>query len=100
MKRTTTSEGRGFKIYARVSLGVYSHTRAGLWLTDCLNISDVPAHAHTFLFEPNPNWSHFYAPGSEIQDYIKNTARKWRLDDHIEFKSHVVESLWNETTGK
>ncbi|RAL01331.1 flavin-containing monooxygenase [Aspergillus ibericus CBS 121593] len=79
-----------------------NHDVGGTWLQNKYPgvACDVPAHAYTFLFEPNPNWSQFYAPGSEIQDYIKNTVRKWNLDDHIEFNSCVVESLWDESIGK
>ena len=28
---------------------------------------DVPAHLYTYSFEPNPDWSHTFAPGPEIQ---------------------------------
>lgn len=28
---------------------------------------DVPAHAYTYSFEPNPNWSSFYAAAPEIR---------------------------------
>ncbi|KAJ5162533.1 hypothetical protein N7492_007925 [Penicillium capsulatum] len=61
---------------------------------------DVPAHAYTFLFEPNPDWSHFYAPGAEIRQYIHRTARKWNLDDHVQLNTRVVEAVWDEPSGK
>ncbi|PYI11461.1 putative flavo protein [Aspergillus sclerotiicarbonarius CBS 121057] len=79
-----------------------NHDVGGTWLQNRYPgvACDVPAHAYTFLFEPNPNWSQFYAPGSEIQEYIKNTVRKWNLDDRIEFNSCVVESRWDEAAGK
>ena len=31
---------------------------------------DVPAHMYTYSFEPNPNWSNFFAKGPEIQKYF------------------------------
>ncbi len=31
---------------------------------------DVPAHMYTYSFEPNPNWSRFFARGPEIKDYF------------------------------
>ncbi|KAL2007466.1 hypothetical protein VTN00DRAFT_8904 [Thermoascus crustaceus] len=61
---------------------------------------DVPAHAYTFLFEPNPDWSHFYAPGPEIRAYIQRTVRKWNLDDRVQFNSKVLEAIWDEDSGK
>ncbi|KAJ5618773.1 hypothetical protein N7510_002757 [Penicillium lagena] len=61
---------------------------------------DIPAHAYTFLFEPNPNWSQFYASGSEIHQYIQHTVTKWNLDKDIQFNSHVKETVWDEELGK
>ncbi|KAJ6132066.1 hypothetical protein N7471_007281 [Penicillium samsonianum] len=61
---------------------------------------DVPAHAYTFLFEPNPNWSHFYAPGPEIEEYIQRTTKKWNLDKDIQFNTRVTETVWNDELGK
>ena len=29
---------------------------------------DVPAHLYTYTFEPNPQWSHVFAPGEEIAE--------------------------------
>jgi cation diffusion facilitator CzcD-associated flavoprotein CzcO len=61
---------------------------------------DVPAHVYTFCWEPNPDWSRFYASGPEIWEYIRRTTTKYKLDDFIEFKSRVVESIWDETTSR
>ncbi|KAF7516141.1 hypothetical protein PCG10_002426 [Penicillium crustosum] len=61
---------------------------------------DIPAHAYTFLFEPNPNWSHFYAPGPEIEEYIQQTTRKWNLDKDIQFNSRVTKTVWDDEAGK
>ena len=32
---------------------------------------DVPSHAYTYSFAPNPDWSSFFAPGSEIKAYFE-----------------------------
>ncbi|TKA66995.1 hypothetical protein B0A49_04490 [Cryomyces minteri] len=61
---------------------------------------DVPAHIYTFSFEPNPDWSSFYAQGPEIWEYIKRTTEKYHLDENVEFNSKVVVSMWDETSGK
>ncbi|CZR66722.1 related to monooxigenase [Phialocephala subalpina] len=61
---------------------------------------DVPAHIYTFSFEPNPDWSMFYAGGSEIQAYIKRTAAKYGLDKPVRLNSKVVKSVWDETKKK
>ncbi|KAK4864375.1 hypothetical protein LT330_009902 [Penicillium expansum] len=61
---------------------------------------DIPAHAYTFLFEPNPNWSHLYAPGPEIEEYIQQTTRKWNLDKDVQFNTCVTATVWDDELGK
>lgn len=56
--------------------------------------------SYTFLFEPNPDWSSFYAPGLEIKEYIQRTVRKYNLDERVQFNSKVTEAVWHEDTGK
>lgn len=60
----------------------------------------VPAHIYTFLFEPNPDWSSFYASGPEIWEYIKRTTEKYKLDEPIQFNSKVVSTIWDDEAGK
>ena len=61
---------------------------------------DVPAHIYTFPFEPNPDWSTFYASGSEIWAYMKRTTDKYKLDRHVQLRSKLLESAWDEGSGK
>lgn len=56
--------------------------------------------AYTLGFEPNPNWSQFYVDGPEIHEYIKNTAKKWSLGKHVQLKSKVLETIWDDEAGK
>lgn len=53
---------------------------------------DVPSHAYTYTFEPNPDWSHRFPPGPEIQDYFEDTVKKYGLQEHIRF-SETIDSL-------
>ena len=55
---------------------------------------------YVFRFEPNPDWSHFYVSGGEIKDYVQRTVQKWGLDEHVELNSKVIESVWDEESGK
>jgi cation diffusion facilitator CzcD-associated flavoprotein CzcO len=41
---------------------------------------DVPSPLYSYSFELNPDWSHLFAPQQEIWDYLRNCARKYRLD--------------------
>ncbi|KAL2065385.1 hypothetical protein VTL71DRAFT_3055 [Oculimacula yallundae] len=38
---------------------------------------DIPAHSHQYTFEPNPNWSSFFAPAREIRQYL-TAVQIWR----------------------
>jgi len=42
-----------------------------------------PAHAYTYPFEPNPEWSNFYAGAAEILQYFQNFAKKYELNKYI-----------------
>lgn len=46
---------------------------------------DIPSHLYTYSFEPNPHWSHWFSPGSEIQRYFEHVAKKYGLMPHIHF---------------
>ncbi|MBP9035203.1 MAG: NAD(P)/FAD-dependent oxidoreductase [Pseudomonadales bacterium] len=51
---------------------------------------DVPSHAYTYSFEPNPDWSHMLPPGAEIQEYFERTTRKYGVDRLIRFNEEIV----------
>ncbi|EMD01190.1 hypothetical protein BAUCODRAFT_29631 [Baudoinia panamericana UAMH 10762] len=57
---------------------------------------DVPSAIYAFPFEPNPEWSHFFSKGGEIQEYFVRTVKKWRLDQHVRLGHRVVEASWRE----
>lgn len=52
---------------------------------------DVPSHAYTYSFEPNPDWSRHLPPGAEIQDYFQGVVDKYQLEQHIRFNEEVVQ---------
>ncbi|KAL2877112.1 hypothetical protein SGCOL_007734 [Colletotrichum sp. CLE4] len=61
---------------------------------------DVPAHIYAFPFDPNPDWSRFYASGAEILKYMKDTVRKWNLDRDLQLNTKVVGAVWQEELGQ
>ena len=87
-----------------IDLTIYekNHDVGGTWLENRYPgiACDVPAHVYTFSWEPNPDWTTFYAKGPEIWEYIKRTTEKYNLDECIEFGSRVVESIWDESASK
>ena len=50
---------------------------------------DVPSHVYSYSFELNPDWSHRFSPGSEIQSYFKGAARKYEIERHIRLNSEI-----------
>ncbi|KIW11199.1 hypothetical protein PV08_10499 [Exophiala spinifera] len=60
---------------------------------------DVPAHVYTYSFEPNPDWSQFYASGPEIQQYFVRFAEKYHLLPYIRFGTKVQRAEWIEERG-
>ncbi len=66
---------------------------------------DIPAHMYTYSFEPNPEWSHLFAHGDEIQEYFERVARKYGVNDAISFNEAVTSCVygrgqWTVTTSK
>jgi len=51
---------------------------------------DVPSHLYSYSFEPNPEWSHRFSPGSQIQAYFEGVARRHGVMSRICFGSEVT----------
>ncbi|KAK5674458.1 hypothetical protein LTS10_012846 [Elasticomyces elasticus] len=60
---------------------------------------DIPSHNYTFTWDPNPNWSHFFAHGPEIQEYFVRFAEKHGSKKYMKLNSKVVECRWDEEQG-
>src|SRR5271167_1356235 len=46
---------------------------------------DVPSHLYCYSFALNPEWSHMYPPGAEIQDYFAGVAQRYGVMPHMRF---------------
>lgn len=55
---------------------------------------DVPSRFYQFTFAPNPDWSHRYSPGAEIQDYFAKVAEDLGVTPRIRFDTTVVATRW------
>ncbi|MEB2310338.1 MAG: NAD(P)/FAD-dependent oxidoreductase [Sorangiineae bacterium] len=60
---------------------------------------DVPSHLYSFSFEPNPTWSRFFAPQSEILAYLERCADKYGVRPHIRFGVAAEGASFDEQTG-
>ena len=57
---------------------------------------DVPSHAYTYSFEPNPDWSRYFPPGPEIQAYFERVVAKYGIDAHIAFGEEVTRCAFED----
>ena len=57
---------------------------------------DIPAHRYTFSWEGNPEWTRFYADGSEIHTFYKKLADKYGCMEYIKLGHQVVSTVWDE----
>ncbi len=65
---------------------------------------DVPSHLYSYSFAPNPDWSHQYSPGAEIQAYFERVAKQFGVDERIEFGQEInrcafIDGRWHITTS-
>ena len=51
---------------------------------------DVPSHFYSYSFAPNPEWSHRFSPGAEIQAYFEEVARRYEVASRIRFGQEVT----------
>ncbi|KAL3460586.1 hypothetical protein BJX64DRAFT_262573 [Aspergillus heterothallicus] len=61
---------------------------------------DIPAHTYQATFEPNKEWSTFYAAAPEIHKYWKRVSTKYGCEQHIKFKHQVVGATWDAAACK
>ena len=57
---------------------------------------DIPSHVYSFSFHLNPNWSKFFAPGEEIQQYMLDVIREEGIEPHIRQFNELKHAEWNE----
>ncbi|KAI0029542.1 FAD/NAD-P-binding domain-containing protein [Vararia minispora EC-137] len=61
---------------------------------------DLPSHAYQYSFEPNTQWSNFYAPGPEILQYLEGVVDKYKLKKYIRLHHELIHAIWDATTAK
>ena len=59
---------------------------------------DVPSQLYQFSFAPKADWTGVFAPGVEIQRYLREVVGQFGLDDRIRLKSEVVSAVFNGGT--
>ena len=57
---------------------------------------DVPSHLYSYSFALNPDWSHSYAAGEEIQAYFERVADEHGVVPLIRFGEEVTNCEWRD----
>jgi cation diffusion facilitator CzcD-associated flavoprotein CzcO len=57
---------------------------------------DVPSHLYSYSFEPNPEWSHRFSPGDEIQAYFEGVARRYGVEGRIRYGEEVTRCAFEQ----
>lgn len=60
---------------------------------------DTPAHAYSYSFALNPDWSAYYAGGPEIRDYFRNVAAERGVIPFIRSDSEVTTCRFDDARG-
>jgi 4-hydroxyacetophenone monooxygenase len=61
---------------------------------------DTPNHFYSYAFEPNHDWSHFFAKRDELWNYFEGVADKYDLRKHIRLGTEVVDARYDEASAR
>jgi hypothetical protein len=61
---------------------------------------DIPSHVYQYTFEPNSQWSSFFAGGEEIEEYIRVVSAKYGVREMVGFERRVGGARWMGREGK
>ena len=59
---------------------------------------DVPSRLYQFSFAPKPDWTGMFAPGDEIQRYLRDVVERFGLDDRLRLNAEVVSTVFTGAT--
>lgn len=60
---------------------------------------DVANHFYCYSFEPNNDWSHFFAERDELQRYFADVMKKHDVAEHIRWNTEVLAAEWDDADG-
>jgi 4-hydroxyacetophenone monooxygenase len=60
---------------------------------------DTPNHFYSYAFEPNHDWSHFFAKRDELWNYFERVADKYDLRKHIRLGIEVLDAGYDEANA-
>jgi cation diffusion facilitator CzcD-associated flavoprotein CzcO len=60
---------------------------------------DIPSPLYSFSYEPHTTWPRRFSLQPDIHEYLRATARKYGVDEHIRFDTEVTTADFDEQTG-
>ncbi|HET9143241.1 NAD(P)/FAD-dependent oxidoreductase [Actinophytocola sp.] len=60
---------------------------------------DIPSPYYSFSYEPNPDWPMRFSLRADIQDYLRRTADKYGITEHIRFNTEVTAAAFDAEAG-
>jgi cation diffusion facilitator CzcD-associated flavoprotein CzcO len=61
---------------------------------------DVPSRLYSYTFAPNPEWTRVFAKQAEILDYLRDTATRHGVTEHVRFGVEVLRAQWDPATAR
>ncbi|WP_265520237.1 flavin-containing monooxygenase [Oerskovia flava] len=61
---------------------------------------DIPSHLYSYSFRPPSRWSRRFAPGAEILEYLRTSAREEDVLAHVHLRTDVLDARWDESTER
>ena len=61
---------------------------------------DLTPHVYQYTFASNSNWSRFYPPGPEFEEYLKSVARRYEVYKNTKFGHKFLSARWFEEDGQ
>lgn len=61
---------------------------------------DTPNHFYSYSFEPEHDWSHFFAKRDELWQYFESVAARHKLQDHTLFGTEVLSAVFDERDAR
>lgn len=61
---------------------------------------DVPSPLYSYSFEPRRTWPRRYSVQADILEYLRETADKYRITEHVQPNAEVVSAEFDELAGR
>ncbi|MBX3564154.1 MAG: NAD(P)/FAD-dependent oxidoreductase [Sphingomonas sp.] len=61
---------------------------------------DIPNRFYQYTFEQTYPWTHRFAPGAEVRDYIEHVASKFGVADRLRTGVEVRRAAWDEMANR